>query len=99
MRYLCEKTAIYKNVRVLYGNIKLIFYFFKIPRVRINLTKIRLIVTHVTLAHATFSNRGTARFGKRKTSCSDRLASSSRNYSIEESVRSRVFAGEADKKG
>jgi hypothetical protein len=61
MRYLCEKIAIYNNVRVLRGNVKLIFYLFKTPRVRKYLIKIRLVVAYATLAHAILSNRETAR--------------------------------------
>jgi uncharacterized C2H2 Zn-finger protein len=99
MRYLCEKTVTYKNVRVLYGSAKSIFYLFKIPRVRIYPTRIRLIVAHVTLAHATLINRGTARLKKRKASYSDRLASSSRSYNIEESMRNKIFAGKINEKG
>jgi hypothetical protein len=98
MRYLCEKTATYNNVKMLYGNIKPIFYFSKIPRVRIGFTRIRLITAHVTLAYTTFNNRGTARLWERRTSCGDRLISSLRSYNIEKSVRSRVFANEINKK-
>jgi hypothetical protein len=61
MRYLCEKIATYNNVKMLYSNVKFIFYFFKIPRVKIYFTRIRLIVTHVTLAHATFNSKKTIR--------------------------------------
>jgi hypothetical protein len=61
MRYLCEKTAIYNNIRVFYGSVKSIFYLSKIPRVRIYLTRIRLVIAHATLTHATFSSKKTAR--------------------------------------
>jgi hypothetical protein len=99
MRYLCEKTVIYKNIKMLCGNAKPIFHFFKIPRARIYPTRIRLIAAHATLAHTTFSNKETARFRKRRASYSDRLASNSRNHNIEKNIRNRVFAGEANKKG
>jgi hypothetical protein len=98
MRYSCKKTATYKNIKMLCGNAKPTFYFFKIPRARIDPTKIRLITAHVTLAHATLNNKGTTRLKKRKTSYNDRLASSSKSYNIEKNVRSRVFANKADKK-
>jgi hypothetical protein len=62
MRYLCKKIATYNNVKVFCGNIKPTFYFFKILRVRKYLTRIRLIIAHVTLAYAIFSNRETAKF-------------------------------------
>jgi hypothetical protein len=71
MRYLCEKTVIYKNVKMPCGNVKLILYLFKTPRVRIYFTRIRLIVAHVTLAHATLNNKKTARFRERRASYSD----------------------------
>jgi hypothetical protein len=71
MRYSCKKTVTYKNVRVLCGNIKLTFHFSKIPRIRIYLTRIRLIAAHVTLVHAIFNNKGTARLRERKASYSD----------------------------
>jgi hypothetical protein len=61
MRYSCEKTTTYNNVKMFYGNVKSIFHFFKIPRVRKYLTRIRLIAAHVTLTHAILSNRETAR--------------------------------------
>jgi len=98
MRYSYKKIVTYKNVKMFYGSAKLIFYFFKIPRVKIYFTRIRLIVAHVTLAHTTLSNKGTARLKKRKASYSDRLISNSRSHSIEKSVKSRVFAGEINKK-
>jgi hypothetical protein len=98
MRYSYKKTAIYKNVRMLYDNTKPTLYLFKTPRVKIYSTRIRLIAAHVTLAHATLSNKETARFRKRKTNCNDRLASSSRSYNIEENMRSKVFAGKINKK-
>jgi hypothetical protein len=98
MRYSCKKTATYNNVKVFCGNIKPIFYFFKIPRAKIYFTRIRLVIAHVTLIYATFSNRGTARFWERKTSYGDRLVSSLKSHSIEKSVRSRIFAGKANKK-
>jgi hypothetical protein len=99
MRYSCKKTVTYKNIRMLCGNVKPILYFFKTPRVRIYLTRIRLVAAHATLIHATLSNRETARLEKRKASYNDRLASSSKSHSIEKSVRSRVFAGKINKKG
>jgi hypothetical protein len=99
MRYSYKKTATYNNINVFYGNAKPIFNFFKIPRVRIYLTRIRLVVAHATLVYATFSNRGTARLWERRASYDDRLASSLRSHSIKKSVRSRVFAGEANEKG
>jgi hypothetical protein len=98
MRYLCEKTAIYNNVRVFCGSAKPTFYLFKIQRVRIDFTRIRLVIAHVTLAHATFSSRETARFKKKRASCNDRLASSSRNHNVEKNVKNRVFASETNKK-
>jgi hypothetical protein len=61
MRYLCKKTAIYNNVKVLCDNVKLILHLFKISKIRIYFTRIRLIITHVTLTHATLNNRETAR--------------------------------------
>jgi hypothetical protein len=61
MRYLCEKITIYNNVRMLRGNIKSILYFFKIPRAKIYLTRIRLVVAHAILIYATLSNKRTAR--------------------------------------
>ena len=82
MRYLYKKTATYNNVRVFCGNAKFIFHFFKIPRAKKYLTRIRLIVTHVTLAHATLNNKETAKLRKRRASYSDRLISSLRNYSV-----------------
>jgi hypothetical protein len=99
MRCLCEKIATYNNISMLCGSIKPTFHFFKIPRVRIYLTRIRLVVAHVTLIYAILSNRGTARLWERRASCDDRLASSLRNYNVEENVRNRVFAGEVNKKG
>jgi hypothetical protein len=99
MRYLYEKTATYNNVNMFCGSVKPIFYFFKIPRAKIHFTRIRLIVAHVTLTHATLSNRGTARLWERRASCDDRLASSLRSHSIEKSVKSRVFVGKANKEG
>jgi hypothetical protein len=99
MRCLCEKTATYNNVSMLYDNIKFTFHLSKIPRVRIYLTRIRLITAHVTLAHATLSNKRTARLWERKASYDDRLASRLRNHNIEKNVRSRVFANKADKEG
>jgi hypothetical protein len=97
MRYLCKKIAIYNNIRVLYDSAKPIFYLFKIPRARIDFTRIRLITAHVTLAHATFSNKKTARLKKRRASCNDRLISSSRSYNIEKNMRNRVFANKINK--
>jgi hypothetical protein len=99
MRYLYKKIVIYKNVKVLYGNVKPTFHFSKIPRVRIYLTRIRLVAAHVTLTHTTFSNKRTARLRERKANYSNRLASSSRNHSIEKSIKNKIFAGETDKKG
>jgi hypothetical protein len=71
MRYLYKKIATYNNAKVFYGNVKPILNFFKIPRIKIGLTRIRLIIAHVTLAHATFNNRKTIRLGERKASYSD----------------------------
>jgi hypothetical protein len=99
MRYSYKKTAIYKNVKVLYGSIKPTFHFFKIPRVRIYFTRIRLIAAHATLTHATLNNKKTARLKKKRASYSDRLASSSKSHNIEKNVRNRIFAGKANKKG
>jgi len=99
MRYLCEKTAIYKNIKVLCGNAKPIFYLSKILRVRIYFTRIRLVAAHATLAHATFNSKGTAKFRKRRASYNDRLVSNSRNHNIEKNVKSRVFAGKVNEKG
>jgi hypothetical protein len=82
MRYSCEKTAIYNNVKVFCGNAKFTLYLFKIPRARKYLTRIRLVIAHVTLAHATFSNKKTARLKERKASCDDRLTSSLKSYNI-----------------
>jgi hypothetical protein len=98
MRYLYKKTAIYKNIRVLYGNIKPTLHLSKIPRARIDLTRIRLITAHATLTHATFNNKKTAKLGKKRASYNDRLISSSKNHNIEKNIRSRVFAGEVNKK-
>jgi hypothetical protein len=97
MRYSCKKTVIYKNIRVFCGNVKPTFYFFKIPRVKIYLTRICLIAAHVTLAYATFNSKETVRLRKRKASYSDRLASSSKSHNVEKSIRSRVFAGKINK--
>jgi hypothetical protein len=97
MRYSCEKTVIYKNVKILCGSAKPTLHFFKIPRARIYLTRIRLIAAHVTLTHATLNSKGTARLRKRKASYSDRLVSSSRSYSIEKNIRNKIFAGEVNK--
>jgi hypothetical protein len=83
---------------VLCDSTKPAFYLFKILRVRIGLTRIRLVAAHVTLAYATFNNKGTARLRKRRASYSDRLASSLKNHSIEENIKSRVFAGKVNKK-
>jgi hypothetical protein len=99
MRYLYEKIATYNNIKVLCGNIKPIFYFSKIPRAKKYLTRIRLITAHVTLTHATLNNRKTAKFGKRKASCGDRLTSSLENYSVEKNVKSKVFVNKTNKKG
>jgi hypothetical protein len=99
MRYLCEKTATYKNVRVFCGNTKPTLHLSKTPKVKIDFTRIRLITAHATLAHATLSNRETARLKKRKTSYNDRLASNLKNHNIEENMRSRVFADKVNKKG
>jgi hypothetical protein len=71
MRYLCEKIITYKNIRMLCGSVKPILYLFKIPRVRIYPTRIRLIVAHVTLVHATFNSKGTARLRKKRASYND----------------------------
>jgi hypothetical protein len=98
MRYLYKKTATYNDVRVLCGSVKPTFYLFNIPRVRKYLTRIRLVVAHATLAYAIFSNRGTVRLGERRASYGDRLASSLGSYSVEKSVRSRVFASKINKK-
>jgi hypothetical protein len=99
MRYLYEKTAIYKNIKIFCGNAKPILYFFKIPRVRIYSTRIRLVAAHVTLIHATLNNRGTARLEKRKASYSDRLTSSSRSHNVEKSMRNKIFANKINEKG
>jgi hypothetical protein len=98
MRYLCKKIAIYNNVRMFCESVKSAFYLFKIPRVKIDFTRIRLIIAHVTLAHAIFNNSGTARLKKRRANYSDRLTSSSRSHSIEKSIKSRVFAGKINEK-
>jgi hypothetical protein len=82
MRYLCEKTATYNNIRILCGSAKPTFYLFKIPRVRKHLTRIYLIIAHVTLAHTTLSSKETARLKKKRASYGDRLASSLRNHNI-----------------
>jgi hypothetical protein len=99
MRYSYKKTMTYNNIRMLCGNIKSILYLFKIPKVKKYLTRIRLIAAHVTLTHAIFNNKETARLEKRRASCGDRLTSSLKNHNIEESMRSRVFANKANKKG
>jgi hypothetical protein len=99
MRCSCKKTIIYKNIRMLCGNAKPTFHLFKIPRVKIYPTRIRLIAAHATLAYATLNNKRTARLKKRKASYSDRLASNSKSHSIEKNVKSRVFAGKANKEG
>jgi hypothetical protein len=99
MYYSCEKTTTYNNIRIFCESAKPAVFFFKSSRVRINLTRIRLITAHVTLAHATLNNRETARFWKKKANYSDRLASSSRNYNIEKNIKSRIFADKANKKG
>jgi hypothetical protein len=99
MRYSYKKIAIYKNIRILCGSIKSTFHLFKIPRARIYLTRIRLIAAHATLTHATLSNKETARLKKRRASYNNRLASNSRSHNIKESVKSRVFAGKANKEG
>jgi hypothetical protein len=99
MRYSCEKTATYNNIKMLCGSAKPILHLFKIPRVRIDLTRIRLIAAHATLAHAIFNNRETVRLGKRRANYSDRLASNLKSHNIEESVRSRIFANKVGKKG
>jgi hypothetical protein len=99
MRYSCKKTAIYKNVRVLYDSAKPTFHFSKTSRAKIHLTRIRLVAAHATLAHATLSNKRTVRLKKRRASYNDRLVSNSRSYSVEKSVRSRVFANKTDKEG
>jgi hypothetical protein len=98
MRYLYKKTATYNNIRILCDNAKPIFHLSKTPRVRINPTRIRLIIAHVTLAHATLNSKETARLKKKRASYSDRLASSSRSHNIEKNIKNRVFAGKADKK-
>jgi hypothetical protein len=98
MRYLYKKIVTYKNVRMFCGSAKPTFHLFKTPRVRIYLTRIRLIAAHATLTHTTLSNRGTAKLRERRASYSDRLASSSRNHNIEKSIKSKVFAGKANKK-
>jgi hypothetical protein len=82
MRYLYEKTAIYNNIKMFCGSAKPTFYFFKTPRARKYSTRIRLVITHVTLAHAIFNNRETARLRKKKASYGDRLASNLRNHSV-----------------
>jgi hypothetical protein len=99
MRYSYKKIAIYNNVKVLCDNAKSAFYLFKIPRVRIDFTRIYLIAAHVTLAYAIFSSKRTARLRKRKASYSDRLVSNLRSHNIEKNVRNRVFANKIDKKG
>jgi hypothetical protein len=99
MRCSCEKTATYNNASMLCGSAKPTLHLSKTPRARIHPTRIRLVAAHATLAHATLSSRGTARLWERRASCDDRLASSLRSHSVEESVRSRVFAGEADEEG
>ena len=98
MRYSCEKIAIYKNIKMLCGNIKPTLYLFKIPRAKIYITRIRLITAHATLTHATLSSKETARLRKRRASYSDRLVSSLKSHNIEKSVKSRVFASKANKK-
>jgi hypothetical protein len=98
MRYSYKKTTTYNNIKVFYGNIKPIFYLSKTSRARINLTRIRLIITHATLAHATFNSKKTARLKKKKASYNDRLISSLRNYNVEKSVKNRIFAGKTNKK-
>jgi hypothetical protein len=96
MRYSCKKITTYNNIKVFCGNIKPIFHFFKTPRAKKYLTRIRLIITHATLAHATLSSGRTAKFRKRKASCGDRLASNLKSHSVEKSIKSRVFAGKAN---
>jgi hypothetical protein len=66
MCYSCEKTATYNNIRVFYKNAKPAFHLSKSPRARIDFIRIRLITAHVTLAHATFNSRETAKFGGKK---------------------------------
>jgi hypothetical protein len=83
---------------VLCDNIKPAFYLFKIPRARIGFTRIRLVIAHATLVHATLNNRKTARLRERKASYNDRLVSSLRNYNIEKNVRNKIFAGKINKK-
>jgi hypothetical protein len=99
MRYSCEKITTYNNVKVFCESVKPALYLFKSPRVKINLTRIRLVIAHVTLTHAIFSNRETARLWKRRASYNDRLASSSKSHNIEKNVRNRIFAGKVNKKG
>jgi hypothetical protein len=82
MRYSCEKTATYNNVRIFCGSAKSTLYLSNIPRARKHLTRIRLVIAHATLTHATFNNKGTARFWKRRASCGDRLVSSLKSYSV-----------------
>jgi hypothetical protein len=84
---------------MLYGSAKPIFHLFNTPRARKHPTRIRLITAHVTLAHATLNSRGTARLREKKASCGDRLASNLGNHSIEENVKSRVFASKTDEEG
>jgi hypothetical protein len=98
MRYLCEKTAIYNNIKIFCSNVKSTFYLFKILRVRKYLTRIRLIITHATLTHATFNNRKTVRLKEKRTSYGDRLASNLENYNIEKNMKSRIFASKINKK-
>jgi hypothetical protein len=98
MRYSCKKTATYNNIKIFCGNAKSTFHLFKTPRAKKYLTRIRLIITHVTLTHTTLSNRETARLRKRKASYGDRLASSLESYNVEKSVKSKVFAGKVNKK-
>jgi hypothetical protein len=98
MRYSCEKTATYNNIKILCGNAKLIFHFSKTPRARIYPTRIRLIAAHATLVHATFNNKRTAKLKERRANYNDRLISSLKSYNVEKSVRNRIFAGKVNEK-
>jgi hypothetical protein len=99
MRYSYKKTATYKNAKMLGGSTKPTLHLSKTPRAKIDSTRIRLIIAHATLAHATLNNRRTARLRKRKANYSDRLASNSRSHNIKKNVKSKVFADETNKKG
>jgi hypothetical protein len=82
MRYSCKKTATYNNAKIFYGNAKSTLHLSKTPRAKKYPTRIRLITTHVTLAHATLNSEKTARLRKRKASCGDRLTSSLKSHNV-----------------